>query len=239
MPPARPIKSDPVMTTFQIKLLAITAMVVDHIGLFFFPQIIYFRIIGRLAFPLFAWMIANGAHHSRDINKYLKRLFVFALISQIPFAVADRLIGLPFWFFNVLFTLFFGLLAIKFIRETGDKRMWIIIIAACALAACFFNTDYGAVGVLSVVFFYLTYKSIKWTAVSQAVLFVSQMFVIIVPFYFRHGAFPSGNMLYLEPLGLISLVFIYFYNGKEGRKTRYLFYLFYPLQYIVIILLFK
>src|SRR5205085_4973530 len=97
------------MTTFQIKLIAIIAMVIDHIGLFFFPHILLLRIIGRLAFPLFAWLIANGAHHSKNPTKYLTRLFLFALLAQIPFILINRLIDPSFWELNVLFTLFLGL----------------------------------------------------------------------------------------------------------------------------------
>src|SRR5207244_4281126 len=96
----------------QIKILAIICMIIDHVGLFFFPEYTLFRIVGRIAFPLFAWLIANGAHFTRNIRAYLTRLFALAVISQLPFTLANQQIGAPLLYLNVVFTLSLGLLAI-------------------------------------------------------------------------------------------------------------------------------
>src|SRR5258705_144389 len=129
------------MNAFQIKVIAIVAMIIDHMGLFFFPQYFIFRIIGRLAFPLFAWLIANGAYHTHNIGKYLQRLYLFALISQIPFLFANRLIDPHFSDLNVLCTLFFGLLAIAFIRRTRIWAYWFLITIFFGGMAQFLQTD--------------------------------------------------------------------------------------------------
>ena len=84
------------MTSFQIKLLAIITMVIDHVGLFFFPHLQIFHIIGRLAFPLFAWLIAKGAKYTENINHYLFRLFVFALLSQVQYIMTYCLVDPSF-----------------------------------------------------------------------------------------------------------------------------------------------
>ena len=81
------------MTVFHLKIIAILTMTIDHVGFFFFPDIEVLRIIGRLSFPLFAWLIANGAYHTKNMHAYLVRLFIFALISQVPFSLAFRLIS--------------------------------------------------------------------------------------------------------------------------------------------------
>src|SRR5262249_26061534 len=147
------------------------AMVIDHVGLFFFPQILLLRIIGRLAFPLFAWLIANGAYCSSNIKMYLVRLFLFAIIAQIPFFLANRLIEPAFWELNVLFTLFLGLVAIVLMRKSKHSFTAILVVLITALLAVLLNTDYGALGVLAIIIFYLYFKDLKRMIILQICLF--------------------------------------------------------------------
>lgn len=214
------------MNAFHIKLLAILFMIIDHIGLFFFPEHLWFRIIGRLSMPLFAWLIANGARHTHNINAYLIRIFLFAFISQVPYSFANHLVDPSFSSLNVLFTLGLGLIAIFFIRKTENRQMWLLIAVICAGIAHLLHTDYGALGVLSTVCFYLFFNNFKYMVLSQIILF---LFPYIFLSQYRQGS--------IEPFGLFALVFIAFYNNKEGLKAKYLFYIFYPLQYVVIIFL--
>src|SRR3989344_960795 len=100
------------MTAFHIKLIAIITMVIDHVGLYFFPDLLILRIIGRLSFPLFAWLIANGVHYSHNAKAYLTRIFLFALLSQLPYLLVNRQIDPRFAGLNIFFTLFLGLCAI-------------------------------------------------------------------------------------------------------------------------------
>jgi hypothetical protein len=224
------------MSSFQIKILAIFLMIVDHIGLFFFPNLIIFRVIGRLSFPLFAFLIANGAIYTKNINSYLKRLFIFALISQIPFYFANNAIGQE-WYLNVLFTLFLGLFAIKIIKETKDKRIWLLAVLLMCFFAIVFKTDYQAEGVLSIVLFYLFFNNLRFMALSQILLlFLSPTIVLIFNSYSSPKSIPILPV-YFSALGLFSLIFISFYNKKEGKKAKYLFYVFYPLQYVVFLML--
>src|SRR6266480_5550777 len=135
------------MNAFQIKIIAIVVMIIDHMGLFFFPQFFFLRLIGRLAFPLFAWLIANGAYHTHDINKYLQRLYFFALISQIPFLLANRLIDPHFAELNVFCTLFLGLCAIVLIQKTSKWVHWLFITIVFGLIAQALQADYDGFGV--------------------------------------------------------------------------------------------
>lgn len=225
------------MSAFAIKLVAIITMIIDHIGLFFFPQVIIFRIIGRLAFPLFAWLIANGARHSRDINKYLKRLLIFAFIAQIPFLAAHWLVNAEFWSLNVLFTLFLGLVAIKVIKETQDKKLWWLAIALTASTAQLLKTDYGLIGVISIVLFYLFFENRKYLILSQTIIYILPLMVwtAVPPAAFFIQPFIVGG--FIQPFCLLSLFLLYLYNKKEGLKAKYLFYVFYPLQYLVIFII--
>jgi len=101
------------MDAFVLKITAIISMVFDHSGyLIFNGELSYFNYIGRLAFPIFAFQIAEGYIHTRNFKKYAMRLGIFALISQIPFFLfAHYVVGEGF-VLNVLFTLFLGLAAI-------------------------------------------------------------------------------------------------------------------------------
>jgi hypothetical protein len=202
-------------------------MVIDHIGLFFFPENFLFRTIGRIAFPLFAWLIANGAYHTKNINKYLYRLLAFAFISQIPFMMTNRLIDPSSVALNIFFTLSIGLVAILFIKKTPMKIHWVLISAVCAALATALGTDYGGFGVLSIVAFYIYFKNMKAMLISQIWIYV------LMSLYFLY----QGNALGLvEIFGLLALLAIAFYNDKEGPKMQYLFYLFYPVHYALIYL---
>src|SRR5882724_7582394 len=99
------------MTAFTIKIIAIITMIIDHIGLFFFPTVPELRLIGRLSFPLFAWLIANGAYHTHNIRLYLKRLVICAIVSQVPFIMVNKHLDSDIWLLNVVFTLSIGLVA--------------------------------------------------------------------------------------------------------------------------------
>jgi hypothetical protein len=210
------------MTTFQIKVIAIVAMIIDHMGLFFFPQFFIFRIIGRLAFPLFAWLIANGAYHTHDMGSYLRRLYIFALISQIPYLLANRLIDPHFSNLNVFCTLFLGLCAIVLIQKTNNWAQWLFITVVMGAVAQLLQTDYGGFGVAVIVVFYVFFTNFKKLLIAQCVLFLAP--ILLAPGYLA-GLF--------EPIGLLSLIIIRFYNNQPGPQAKYLFYLFYPTQYVV------
>ena len=206
-------------------MIAIVTMVIDHMGLFFFPQIIWFRVVGRLSFILFAWLIANGARYTKNIDGYIKRLLIFALISQIPYSLAFYVLGAE-QALNIFFTLALGLIAIKFIKQTDNYKVWAAAIIVTSLIAELINSDYGALGVLSISLFYVFYNNIGQTAVSQTILYL--LFSLLNP---------QNNISIIQPAALISLAFIKEYNGKSGPRFKYLFYAFYPAHLVVLILL--
>lgn len=100
------------MSTFVLKLIAASSMLIDHIGYLFFDDMQWLRIVGRLAFPIFAFLIVEGAVHTRDFKKYVMRLSVFALISEIPFNLAMRGRLIDTGGSNVLVTFVIGLICI-------------------------------------------------------------------------------------------------------------------------------
>lgn len=216
------------MNTFHIKLLAIGTMLIDHIGFFFFPDQFWLRAIGRLSFPLFAWLIANGAFHTHNINKYLVRLVVFACISQIPYMLAGKFIDPYITSLNIFFTLSIGLGAIILIQKTKLQVQWVLITLGAAVLASVLNTDYGGFGVLSIIAFYLFFKKESYMIFSQIVIY------ILMSFYFLSI---NNTLGIVQFLGALSLIPIVLYNNKEGIKLQYLFYFVYPVHYMFIYLL--
>lgn len=149
----------------MLKILACLTMLIDHIGYTFFPDKLWLRIIGRLAYPLFAWYIAIGFRRTHNRGRYLARLLGWGLLSQIPFALLFHEASWrnPISFLegtNVLFTFVFAVLGLLLITAC-EKRRWEFRAAAWlgaalfAAAAQWANTDYGAYGVVIVLLFYL------------------------------------------------------------------------------------
>lgn len=144
------------MTAFELKLAACIFMLLDHIG--YCADIIWMRVIGRLAFPIFAFLIANGYRHTGNVRKYIMRLFLFALLSEPCF---DRFSS-GTWFCpdyqNVMWTLLFGLSCLIVrdeLRKRSQSGRWLyppVLLSICVVS-CLANTDYAAVGVLTVVAF--------------------------------------------------------------------------------------
>lgn len=138
------------LSATSLKVLAMALMLVDHVGLVLFPHRTWMRVLGRLAFPIFAFQAAQGYIHTRDFRRYCVRLLLFALISELPFdlMVTGRFFSSAHQ--NVMFTLLLGLLALRLL----DKKRYILLVLVI-LAADLLGTDYGALGVVMVLQFYL------------------------------------------------------------------------------------
>jgi hypothetical protein len=219
------------MNSAQLKILACLIMLIDHVGYVFFPNVLWLRVIGRLAFPLFAYFIAEGYRRTRDITDYLGRLILFALIAQLPFMYAFNTKSL---YLNVFFTLSMGLYAIY--NYDKNKRLYMVIIIA---AACqMLNTDYGAYGVLLVFVFNKYHDDFK-AMVKNVILLtiIAQLVQAGIAYINTPAAYLSRSLLFIlgiQPLCLFSLIFIKLYNGERGAKLKYLFYAFYPVHLIIL-----
>jgi hypothetical protein len=206
-----------------IKLIAILTMLVDHVGFIFFPNILIFRLIGRLAFPLYAFLISEGMKHTSSRKKYFMRLFFIALISQLVYVFAID------WKMNVIFGLLLGALSIYFIEK---KKYFILPIIF--LLPIFIPTDYTVFSVIIPIIFYFFDK--KWV---QAGLLYAIFSIMIL--YYGH---------YMSIFHIFSLLFIYyipFFTKKLDLKKSFLmspyfnyFYrFFYPAHLFLLFLLKK
>lgn len=209
-------------------------MLIDHVGLFFFPEAFFLRIIGRFSFPLFAWLVANGAYHTKNIDKYLLRLGIFALVSQIPYMLAHRMLDTSFVRLNVLFTLFLGLFAIKLLTQKKFYFRFFVLFIFMFIFILLINVEvsFGLGGVLSVVAFYFCCKKPVYLITSQVLIYFSKYIYYTLLFYPWDLLAIAREYKYFAPLAILSLPIIFSYNGKKGRGYKYLFYLVYPLQYV-------
>lgn len=128
--------------------IAMITMLIDHIGAVFFPHIIELRIIGRIAFPIYAFAVYIGYKHTRDVQKYIWRLFWIAIISQVPFMAAFNHYSL-----NVVWTLWSALLVLFVIDKLPSKLLSIPIVIGAGWFMEISQMDYGMYGLLLVLLF--------------------------------------------------------------------------------------
>lgn len=199
------------MTTLALKIIAVVSMFIDHSGAVLFPDQMWMRYVGRLAFPIYAFLISEGYIHTHDLKRYIMRLGIFALISEVPFDLAFEYSFFYTDYQNVFFTLLLGILAIMLIDCFDGQIFWQCLSVACmCLAAGELQSDYRYVGVALIVIFYLYRDRPVMRAVGAA--------LALTPF-----------LSSIEWVGLLALIPITFYNGKPGRyKWRWFFYIFYP-----------
>lgn len=245
------------MSAFVIKLIACIAMLIDHIGFVFEEPLaavnpglpLVFRLIGRLAFPLFAFGVAEGAVRTSSPRKYLLRMFIFMLIAQVPFMLmigthnagfAVNLFGQQVNLYksgSVLVTLFLGL-AVCLSLEGGKPLGAALAIAAAFIFDKLVGMDYGFLGVLFVAAIYFS-RNTKVGRLIVMILFAACFFISPLTAFFKSlldGSLTTAGFVNLEYfIGMcVPAVLLLFYNGRQGPKLKYAVYAFYPLHMLVL-----
>lgn len=213
-------------------------MLIDHIGATLAPTTaIYYplKIIGRIAFPIFAYQIAAGYVNTRSVTKYLSLLSIFAVISQIPYYLAFSGVhpqSTPLSDLNIFFTLVLGLLALYCYDAVGKnnfcKNFYInfVPVILFAVIAQIFNTDYGAYGVIIIFLCYILRFHPVRALVSQSIL-------TCVFIYQSHAPFWQIFCL----MGFVAVYLPFFKQGiayPTVKINKYLFYAFYPLHLLAL-----
>ena len=205
------------LTSNQLKLLAMLTMTLDHIGVQMFPGVLWLRIVGRLAFPIYAYMIAEGCAHTRNRRKYLLQMAGLALLCQLVYFFA---MGSLFQCILVTFTLSILLI---YACDTGSRPLTALALLGMAfvtvalprmLPGTDFAIDYGFFGVLVPVAVYLgkTHR--------EKLLFTAGALVAL--------AWSVGDIQWYSLAALLPLAL---YSGQRGkRRMKWLFYLYYPLH---------
>ena len=206
-----------------LKLIAMISMVFDHAGDMFFPDVMWPRMIGRLAMPIFSFFIAEGFSHTRDKKKYLCRLGIFALISEIPFDLAfEGKIG--FSHQNIMLSFFLAVVALMLYDwiQSGTKSeenhasigktiLGVIAVAAIAALSLLLRADYTIFAVIAVFLFYVLRQKHPLVRTGVGVAFLA--LTRTVGYYCTTG---------------LSFIPLAMYNGKKGKGLKWLFYGFYP-----------
>lgn len=216
------------MSSFILKIIAVISMFFDHLGDCITNGFISaYNYVGRLAFPIFAFQISEGYTHTRDLNKYIKKLFIFAIVSQIPYNLFEYAVGFPFNL-NVGFTLLIGLFAITIFDKSPNKFLGFLGVAVCSVLSELLNTDYGYWGVLIIFCFYFFKRNKALNAF---------VFLLLVMAKYANNLITSNfnyNYIIMAICTYSAIIPILLYNGKQGKKMKYFLYAFYPLHLLVL-----
>lgn len=211
------------LTSNQLKLIALVTMTIDHVGMLLLPQYIILRIIGRLAFPIFAYMIAEGCRYTSHRARYLGMVFGVGVLCQLVYLIALRSL---YMCILITFSLSICLIyCIGWARERGGWR-WILCAGAflaayflcemlpIALRATDYCIDYRITGVLLPVLIFLADS--RWGKLGAAALGLTLV---------------SLQLGGVQWFGLAALPLLALYGGQRGKaKLKYLFYIYYPLH---------
>lgn len=245
------------LSGYHLKFIAVISMLIDHIAVIFqasLSESIYFilRAAGRLSFPLFCFLLVEGFFHTKNKKRYQQRLFIFAVLSELPYDLAFRYLPVdrpdflaqlhhPLSVFsaafqqqNVLFTLFLGFTAMLLMERKQPYGQYSIyknidtLILFCCLSEIL-QTDCGAAGILCIFLFYSSYKERE----NNTGLTIKESLIDIAP---------TVLLTYIPPFpvqisALADSLLLRLYNGEKGKNHKYFFYLFYPLHLVVLYLI--
>ena len=212
-----------------LKLIACITMLADHIGAVFFPGSIL-RFVGRLAFPIYCFLLTEGACHTRNPRRYGFRLLIGLLISEIPY----DFLFYGGWYWgkqSVMVSLLLGFLyCVAALRLSGILQRMLLLIPFAYLAELL-RVDYGGWGIILIGMFLLTREQPGRKLIQTAMVFV-------ICWMMSRAKMPIGTLLLpVQPFGVLAMVPIVAYNGQKVTKNMWVqraFYLFYPLHLAVL-----
>ena len=230
------------ISALALKLLAMAFMLLDHLWATVW-SVPWFTVVGRLAFPIFAFQISEGFFHTSDRKKYLRRLLVFALLSEIPFnlMLSDGLVY-PLHQ-NVMFTFLLALLLMQWMeKQRGNPVRFVAVSVVSVLLAfvlglvCF--VDYYHYGILIVLLFYWTHgMKFGWIVQLAGMLYISDaMAGLVYPVTIFGHSMEIGQQMF----AVLALVPVWLYNGEKGYSSKAVqlgCYWFYPVHLLVLYLL--
>lgn len=229
------------LNSAALHIIAMTLMLGDHIWATLLPSAEWLTCAGRLAFPIFAFMIAEGAAKTRSLPKYILRMAIWAVISEIPFNLAISGGVLYPFHQNVLWTFTISLGAIfllekvkgKFKRRVIKILLSIPIVITAFIIGFITMADYFGAGVLTVLAFYFFPRGKWWGKLGQLLVMIWINLDILAGYYYEIELFGRTFAIFQQGFALFALIPIWLYNGERGissKKFRYFCYAFYPVH---------
>lgn len=235
------------VTSLVLHVLAMVFMLCDHLWGTIVPGNDWLTCVGRIAFPIFAFMIVEGYFHTKNLKKYVGRLLLFAIISEIPFNLAMG----SNWFYpvhqNVLWSFLISIGLIHWnekVKASGKMVVRILVGAATILIGYLVGlltmVDFYHAGILTVLIFYF-FRQRKWWSYLGQLFFLWYVNVeMLGGFSYEITLFGKEFFLQRQSLALLALIPIWLYRGKQGYHSKwlqYVYYAFYPLHLLVLGLL--
>lgn len=237
------------LSSFVLHILAMGFMLLDHIYWSGLVDLTWFTCVGRLAFPIFAFMIAEGFHHTKNRKKYMLRLLIFAVITELPFNLVAG--GSLFYVQhqNVLWTFLLSVILLCIYEKIKQNKNTVfkvfaypIITLVILLAAVLAMTDYNAIGVITVALFHFTRTDEKTASHKRAFCCIVQLLVlcslnVIVTGTPEYSVDICGAYFSIQSFAIFALPIIWLYNGKQGYYNKFIkwsYYLFYPVHCLIL-----
>ena len=234
------------ITSAALHILAMVFMLCDHLWGTVVPGNDWLTCVGRLAFPIFAFLIVEGYFHTRSLKKYVLRLLIAAVISEIPFNLAMG----SSWFYpihqNVLWTFLIAIGLIRWNEKVREKKLWLRILVGIGsvlvgyLGGIITMVDYFHAGVLTVLAFYVFRQRKWWGYAGQAACMWYINLEILKGLVYEIPLGDATVTLAQQGFALLALIPIWLYRGERGHHSkafRYFCYLFYPAHLLLLGLL--
>lgn len=232
------------ISSVWLHIFAMTFMLLDHMWATVLSDYQWLTCVGRIAFPIFAFMTVEGYVHTSNFKKYMTRLFISAVISEIPFNLMLSGSVLYPYHQNVLWTFLIGL-SLVHLNELAKKKekMWLTLLAAIGTTALGFVigmvtfVDYNGAGILTVLVFYFFRERKWWNYIIQLAALYYINVELLQGLTFNVELFGHTVEVVQQGLALFALPFIWLYNGRQGKKSKafqYFCYAFYPAHMLVL-----
>ncbi len=230
-------------TSFSLHMMAMLFMLFDHLWGTIVPGADWMTCIGRLSFPIFAFLLVEGYFHTSNLRKYIKRLFLFALLSEIPFNLA---LGSSLFYpihQNVLWSFLIAIGLIHWNEKVKEKQLWLrIVIGFASVCIAYVGglitfVDFYNAGILTVLVFYFFRHRKWWCYAGQFLCLWYINFELLGGWSYEVNLFGQVYFIARQGFALLALIPIWLYKGTQGMHSKglqYFYYAFYPLHLLIL-----
>ena len=230
-------------TSFSLHIMAMVFMLCDHLWGTIVPGADWLTCIGRLTFPIFAFMIVEGYFHTKNLKKYVCRLFVFAILSESPFNLA---MGSRIFYpvhQNVLWSFLISIGLIHWNEKVKEKQLWKRVVVGLTsigigyVAGLITFVDFYHAGILTVLVFYFFKDRKWWCYLGQLLCLWYINFEMLGGLSYEVHIFGETHFIARQGIAVLALIPIWLYKGRQGyhsRMLQYFYYAFYPLHLLIL-----